>query len=331
MDLDAYTASRRDEWDRLDELSRRSRPDGPATDELIDRYQSAATDLSRLRSISGSTDVGESLAVSLGRARLRLADGGRDLLRQMPEFFVLQLPAALYRLRWWTLAMALFTIIIGVLWAGWALSDPRMMASLGTPSERARFAEEDFTAYYTNDPSSVFATSVWANNAFIAAQCIAFGITGVWVPYILLSNAQGLGTSAAVMADHGRLGDFFLNIAPHGLLELTAIFVAGAAGMRIFWALVAPGTLPRAVSLAREGRAMFTVVVGLVLALALSGLVEGFVTGAEMPWALKIGIGVAALGVFLFYMLVVGRRAVRAGEDGDLDEVEAGVQLAYAE
>ena len=59
-------------------------------------------------------------------------------------------------------------------------------------------------------------------------------------------------------------------------------------------------------------------------ALALSGVVEGFVTGQPWPWWLKIGIGALALGVFLFYMLFVGRRAARAGETGGLTAYEAG-------
>ena len=64
--------------------------------------------------------------------------------------------------------------------------------------------------------------------------------------------------------------------------------------------------------------------VGLVFALGLSGLVEGFVTPSTLPWQVKIAIGAAALGVFLAYMLVLGRRAHRAGETGDVTEYEAG-------
>ncbi len=70
--------------------------------------------------------------------------------------------------------------------------------------------------------------------------------------------------------------------------------------------------------------------VGLVFALALSGLVEGFVTPREWPWPIKIAIGALALGVFLFYMLWVGRRAARAGETGDLTEYEAGTPTLTA-
>ena len=60
------------------------------------------------------------------------------------------------------------------------------------------------------------------------------------------------------------------------------------------------------------------------------GVVEGFVTPRDWPWQIKIAIGALALGVFLFYMLVVGRRAARAGETGDLTEYEAGTPTLTA-
>src|SRR5690606_37289283 len=112
--------------------------------------------------------------------------------------------------------------------------------------------------------------------------------------------------------------------------ELTSIFVAAAAGLHVFWAWASPGHRSRAAALAAEGRALATVAIGLVFALALAGLVEGFVTGWSLPWPVKIGIGAAALAVFLVYMLVLGRRAHRRGQTGDLLEYEAGTPQLVA-
>ena len=75
---------------------------------------------------------------------------------------------------------------------------------------------------------------------------------------------------------------------------------------------------------------MFTVAIGLVGVLAVSGLIEGFVTGSNLPWAIKVGIGVLALAAFWAYTLVLGRRAVRAGNTGDLEADRAGYVLATA-
>jgi hypothetical protein len=96
------------------------------------------------------------------------------------------------------------------------------------------------------------------------------------------------------MAAHDRLDVMVLYILPHGMLELTSIFVAAAAGLHLFWAWVAPGHRTRGAALAQQGRALATVAIGLVFALFLSGLVEGFVTGWSLPWPVKIGIGAAS-------------------------------------
>jgi uncharacterized membrane protein SpoIIM required for sporulation len=153
---------------------------------------------------------------------------------------------------------------------------------------------------------------------------VLFGITGVWPLMVLTQNAVGVGTAAAVLFAFDAGDVFVLHILPHGLLELTCIFVAGAAGLHIFWSWVAPGRRSRGESLAAAGRSLATVAVGLVLVLLVAGLIEGFVTGQPWPWPVKIGIGALALGGFLFYMLFIGRRAARAGETGDLTEYETG-------
>lgn len=330
MDLDAYSAAHRDEWERLALLGRQSRLSGADADELIQRYQSGTTQLSAIKTTAGQSSQGDRLSLYLSRARLRFTGASANALSRLPVFFVIQLPAALYRIRWLTLAIALATGIIGALTAVWFIQNPALLEQLGPESVRRQYAEEEFIGYYSNNPEASFAGQVWTNNAFIAAQCVAFGITGVWVPNVILQNAMGLGQSAAVMNEFGRLGDFFLYISPHGQLELYSVFVAGAAGLLIFWAWIAPGARTRAQALAQDGRALFTVVIGLVLSLLVSGIIEGYVTRQDWPWVVKIGIGTIALAAFVVYQWVLGARAHRAGESGDLDEFEAGARQIVA-
>lgn len=330
MDLDAYSAAHREEWDRLARLAAKRRFSGVEADELIDHYQSGASQLSVIRTTVGESAQGDRLSLSLSRARLRFTGASANVLSQIPKFFAAQLPAALYSIRWLTLAVTLATFVVAFIYAWWAISNPAVLAGLLTPEERRQFAEEDFIAYYSNYSGSSFTAQVWTNNAWVAAQAIGLGILGVFTPAVLLSNAQNLGLSAAIMSEFGHLDQFFLYIAPHGQLELYSIFVAGAAGLRIFWAWIAPGTRTRAQSLAHTGRALFTIVIGLALALLVSGVIEGFVTRQDWPWVIKIGIGTIALSAFLVYQWVVGGRAARAGETGDLEEFESGARQLVA-
>lgn len=330
MDLDAYQAAHRAEWQRLERLGAQRSFSGAEADELIDAYQTGATQLSAIKTSAGQVAQADRLSLWLSRARLRFTGASSNVLSQLPRFFVAQLPAALYRIRWLSLAVTAGTIMIAFLYAWWAIENPQVLAAMGDASALEQYAKEDFVNYYSEHSGGAFTSFVWTNNAWIAAQCIAFGITGLWPVYVLFNNAQQLGLTAAIMEQYDRLDVFFLYIAPHGQLELYAIFVAGATGLRIFWAWVAPGARTRQQSLAEEGRAFFTIVVGLILALLLSGVVEGFVTRQDWPWALKIGIGTIALAIFLAYQWIVGRRAYRAGETGDLEEFEAGARKLVA-
>jgi uncharacterized membrane protein SpoIIM required for sporulation len=324
MDLHAYSAAHGAEWNRLARLARARRLDGAAVDELIESYQAAATQLSTIRTTVGESPEGESLSLALSRARLRFTGAPTDPLRALTVFFAAQLPAALYRVRWSTLAFAAATAVIATLYGVWLAADPEVLAALGPRDYLQRYAEQEFVAYYSTSSEAAFAGQVWTNNALIAVQCVMFGILGVYVPFVIASNAQNLGFSAGVMHEFDRLDQFFLYISPHGQLELYSIFLAAAAGMLIFWSWIAPGARTRRQALAEDGRAFFTIAVGLVLALAVSGLIEGYVTRQDWPWPIKIGLGTLALGLFLVYQWGWGRRAFRAGQTGDLGEFDAG-------
>lgn len=328
MDLDAFIDIHSPQWARLSELTKRRHLTGAEADELVRLYQLVATHLSTVRSVAPDPALVSRLSTLVGAARTRLAGSHEPAWSDVRRFVVLSLPAALYRLRWWSIAVTLACVAVGVVAGLTVYHDPSALASVGSPSQREQYVEEMFEAYY--EPGLGFAGMVWTNNAWIAAQCVAFGITGAWPVYVLFANAVGVGEIGGMMAAYDRLDVFFSLILPHGLLELTAVFVAGAAGLRLFWTLVAPGQRPRSRALAEEGRALFTVAIGLVAVLAVSGLIEGFVTGSDLLWWVKILIGALALAAFWAYTIVLGRRAVAEGETGDLEADKAGAAVPLA-
>ena len=330
MDLDAYSAAHRAEWDRLAVLANQRRLDGREADELIELYQSASAHLAEIKSTVGETVQGDHISLALAKARLRFTGTPTNPLRQLTLFFANQLPAALYRIRWLSVVITVLFLGIAAAYASWFALNPELLDLLGPEEYRREYAEELFVEYYSESSMGGFASQVWTNNAWLTAQCVMFGITGVYPVYLLFANAQGIGISAAIMNEFDELDTFFLYISPHGQLELYSIFVAGAAGLLIFWSWVAPGHRTRRQALAEDGRAFFTIVVGLVLSLFVSGIVEGFVTRQDWPWPLKIGIGTAVLVLFLVYQWVVGRRAARAGETGDVEEFDAGAKAIVA-
>jgi uncharacterized membrane protein SpoIIM required for sporulation len=330
MDLDALTAARREDWDRLAQLATKRNLTGPESDELIERYQAGASDLSTIRTSVGSSLHGEKLSLSLSQTRRAFTGVSGNVLEQLTEFFLASLPAALYRVRWITVGVAFVSILIAVLVGLWLNAHPAYLLHFGTPAELKTYADSSFVGYYSAHPDAAFAGQVWPHNATITALTIATGFTGVFPAYLMVSNALNIGEAGAIVSQYGTAGHFWLYIAPHGQLELYSVFTSGAAGLMLFWAWVAPGRRTRLQALAEDGRAFFTIVSGLIISLAMSGFIEGFITRQPWPWPIKIGIGTLALLIFLTYQWVVGRRAYRAGYTGDLDEFEAGAKQLTA-
>lgn len=318
MDLDAFVAVHTGEWTRLEELSRRRRLSGEEVDELVTLYQRAATHLSVIRSGYPDPTLAARLSATVAAARSAVAGGHEPLWRELARLATVSFPAAVYRSARWTLASAVFTLGVSLGVGFWVAGDRRAQAALGTDAQIRRYVEIDFERYYSEYAATSFAAAVWTNNAWIAAQCVAFGITGVLVVFVLFTNAVSLGQVGGLMAAYDRLDVFFALILPHGLLELTAVFVAAGAGLNLFWAWVDPGPRPRAQALAEEGRAMMTVALGLVVVLGISGIIEAFVTPSPLSTWARISIGVLAWAAFVGYVVVLGRRAVRAGDTADM-------------
>jgi uncharacterized membrane protein SpoIIM required for sporulation len=322
VDVDAFVVAHRPTWDRLEQLvKRRRRLTGAEVDELVDLYQRVSTHLSMVRSGSQDSVLVGRLSGLVARARAAVTGAHAPLWREFVSFWTVSFPVVAYRSwRWWLgSAVAFFVVTVAV--ALWISANPAVHAAIGTPSEIDELVNHDFESYYSEHPAASFALQVWVNNSWVAAQCIAFAILlGLPIPYILFQNAANLGVNAGLMFSAGK-GDLFLGlIIPHGLLELTAVFLAAAVGMRLGWTVIAPGDRPRGQVLAEQGRAVVAAAIGLAVVLLVSGLVEALVTPSPLPTWARIGIGVVVELAFLGYVIHFGRKAVRAGESGDLED-----------
>ncbi|MEB3052460.1 stage II sporulation protein M [Mycolicibacter sp. MYC123] len=321
MDVDAFVLTHRPAWNRLESLVKsRRRLTGAEVDQLADLYQRVSTHLSVVRSSSSDPALIGRLSSLVARSRAAVTGAHAPLASEFVRFATVSFPVVAYRAwRWWLGTAVVFLAVAAVI-ACWVAGSPDVQAVIGTPAEIDRLVDHDFEAYYSAHPAGSFALQVWVNNAWVAARAIASAVLlGLPIPLMLLSNAVNLGVGLGLMFDAGR-GAFMLGLLiPHGLLELTAVFLAGAVGMRLGWMVIAPGDRPRGQVLAEQGRAVVAVAVGLVVVFAVAGLVEALVTPSGLPTWLRIGIGIAAEAGFLAYVVHFGRRAVAADETGDID------------
>ncbi|KAB8197597.1 stage II sporulation protein M [Nonomuraea phyllanthi] len=321
MDIDAFVTAHRPVWDRLDHLVKhRSSLTGAEVDELVDLYQRVATHLSIVRSSSGDAMLTGRLSALVARARSAVTGAHTPAWRELVRFFTVSFPVVAYRARWWWAATAVATIVLGWVIGAWVAKNPEVQAAIGSQDTITQLVEHDFADYYSENPAASFAGHVWLNNAWVAAQMIIFSVLlGLPIPYALYSNAANVGIGGGLMASRDKLDIFFGLITPHGLLELTAVFLAAAVGMRLGWTVIDPGPRRRVEALAEQGRAVMSVTLGLVVVLFVSGLIEAFVTPSGLPTWARIGIGVLAEAAFLAYVIVYGRRALRENETGDLE------------
>jgi uncharacterized membrane protein SpoIIM required for sporulation len=320
VDVDAFVLAHRPAWDRLEQLVKnRHRLSGAEIDELVELYQRASTHLSMVRSAPGDSVLVGQLSNLVARARAAVTGAHAPLWSEFARFWTVSFPVVAYRAwRWW-LATAMVFFLVAAVIALWVGGNPEVQSTIGTPREIDQLVNHDFASYYSENPAGSFALKVWTNNSWVAAQCIAFSILlGLPIPFVLFQNAANLGAVSGLMFDAGKGSLLFALLTPHGLLELTAVFLAAAVGMRLGWSVISPGDRPRLQALAEQGRAVVAVAVGLVGVLLVSGLIEALVTPSGLPTFARIGIGVIAEALFLTYIIRFGRRAAAAGESGDV-------------
>jgi uncharacterized membrane protein SpoIIM required for sporulation len=321
--MDAFTVAHQAEWDRLGTLVRRRRRlSGAEADELVTLYQRASTHLSLLRAGTAADPARVArLATLVAGARSAVTGAHVPSWRVVARFAVRDFPAAAYRARWWWLGAALGSAVVAVATGWWIARSPGVQSALLPPADAKSLVQQQFQSYYSSSPAAAFAAHVWTNNVWVAAQALIYGILlGIPTVYVLLENAVNVGVDAGFMIGHGKAALFFGLILPHGMLELSAVFLAAAAGLKLGWTVIDPGHRRRGEALAQEGRAMITITVGLIVVLGVSGLIEAFVTPSPLPTWARITIGAVAVTAFLGYTLGLGRRAVAAGATGDIEE-----------
>lgn len=326
MDIDGFIAAHEGEWERLRTLSGRAArnvrrlPPGEL-DELAALYQRTSTHLSIARSRIGDPALTAALSRDVAQAAAVLYGTRSRTWRTVGRFVTDTFPAALWYSRVFVGWATLLFLVPAVVMAVWLGSSTAALEASAPAAVREAYVQEDFAAYYSSSPSTQFATEVTVNNIQVAILAFAGGgLAGVPTALVMVFNGLNVGVAAGLFAAVGELGRFFGLILPHGLLELTAVFIAGGAGLRLGWTMVDPGDRRRGTAVREEGRRTVAILTGLVAVFTVAGLIEGFVSGQPWPTWVRVGIGATVEAAFLSYVVAFGRRAARRGLTGAIGE-----------
>ncbi|MGI5245332.1 stage II sporulation protein M [Dactylosporangium sp. CA-139066] len=310
MDLDAYVAEHGGEWRRLEQLSRRRRLNAAEADELVALYQRAATHLSLIRSRSPDPILVARLSRLVLAARNALTGSPSFSMAGVGRFFARTFPLTVYRAwPWWCGVATVFTMLSLAVML-YIVNNPEVAGYFATDEQINQLVNQDFAGYYSQYmPQNQF-LRVWTHNALLTGMCLASGVAFIPVIYLLFANAFDVGLIGGVMIAYGHGDVFWGLILPHGLLELTAVYIGAGVGLRIGWAWVAPGPFrTRGRALAETASEGILVALGLIAVLLVSGLLEAFVTPAPVPYVVKDLAGFLVWIGFFVYVFMLGRKA----------------------
>lgn len=320
MQRDAFVAAGEARWRRLDELIRRAgwtglqRLNGKELVELAELYRRTASDLALARRDFPSDRVVPYLNGLLSRAHpLVYRDRVMDIAR-VGRFVRYGFPEA-YRGGgpYIALAFACFaaSAVVAAALVAWRSSMADTLMPGDAQALRSVMEHHHLWMKSATENHSVAANFIMINNLVVALYAFAGGVLlGVPALLVLVRNGVMLGTVGAMVAQFGLSLPFWTFVVPHGVIELSVIFMAGGAGMMIGDALLRPGLLARGEALVRAARKAVRILFGCVPLLVIAGTIEGFFSPSEAPALLKILVGAAA-GILLYAYLLGSRPRAR--------------------
>lgn len=310
------------EWNRLEQLLDAIKQRGVArlpAEEIIEfgqLYRRAAAELSLNQTHEANIERLNYLNDLVGRCYPHVYTAKRSPLPSVLRFFTSDFPRTLRRYSLFLLlatAISLLPAIIGfaITQHDRAIADQVLPADLLESSQAVAQRHHKKQDWLPKEERPTASSAIMTNNIRVSIGAFAGGMTaGIVTILMLIYNGLMLGIVAAAVYQDGfaTAWNFWAFVAPHGVIELTAIFIAGAAGLMLAWAIINPGELPRRLAIREMGKPAITLVLGVASMLVVAGLIEGFFSPMNIAEEIKYLVAAVEGLLLLSYIMLAGRK-----------------------
>lgn len=310
-----WLEKRQSHWNRLEVLLHQSQSQGlksltrPELQELGLLYRQAAADLSALREDPSGKSYARTLNLLLARAHNTIYSGQKSSARGLVHFYRYTYPR-IFRRNLSLINIAFLLFVAGAL-GGMLLAITRpdyMHIFLGQRMMETIERRQMWTDSIVSVKPAA-SSRIMTNNISVCFLAFAYGITaGAGTIFMMIFNGVLIGVIGTACWLNGMSLSLWSFVAPHGVLELPAIFIAGGAGLRIAQGLLFPGLLSRRDSLAHAGAEATRLLLGAVPVLIVAGCIEGFVSPSpSIHWQWKFTMAAATAVIFFSYLFFAAR------------------------
>jgi uncharacterized membrane protein SpoIIM required for sporulation len=269
-------------------------------------YRQVSADLAHARAFADSSDLVQQLNDLVGRAHAALyeAETTKRPLQTMAQFYLVEFPALLQR-RWRYFAAALIVTVLGGIYAYWLVTTRPEALDAFIPAQLRSSADAWKAGKVETGPHAEMSSFLMTHNFQMGMLTFATGLAGgVPTADFLFQNGAMLGGMAALMTQVHRHNTFWPGIVPHGIAELTAIFVCGAGGFLIGVAVIAPGRRSRRAALREAGGEAIRLVLGSIPLFIFAGVIEGMFSHLPLRPGIRYAFAVFNGIVWYLYLFL---------------------------
>ncbi|WP_440896446.1 stage II sporulation protein M [Amphibacillus sp. Q70] len=311
MQLKQFIRHNRKDWHQLEQMiksfnKQRAKPTSQAIETFDQLYQKATQNLSYSQTFFPDAEVTEHLNLLVSRAHNVIYQTEHSSWKQFKNFFLEKFVGLLIE-QWRPIIIAALLFFLGGLAGFLVVSQDLLHLEILLPGTLSNVLPPEELAANTQADQidgAMMSATIMTNNIQVAILAFASGITfGLLTIYLLIYNGLVVGALAGLFWHSGSSYIFWAYIVPHGVIELLAIFIAGGAGLLMGYKLLVPGQFKRSTQLKYHALRSVQLLLGTLPLFIIAGIVEGFITPADLSLEVKYIVAIVTLLGFSAYML----------------------------